>query len=262
MWVGRKDGMVDRGRQAGTALSLLTAGFAIHSVIPALYHKYRNPEVIRRTGIPRTVMLTFDDGPDPDYTGQLLDLLKKEEVRAVFFTVTREAEGQEALIRRMIDEGHVVGFHSMDHQNAIARGFFHTRKDFMAGAEFLKRLGITELYYRPPWGLSNVFTWHYVKKYGMKMVLWDVMAEDWEAKATVGSIRKKCLSRVSDGSIICLHDGGKNSGGAPGAPGKTLEALTYIIPELKEAGYRFILPGVEMEKGMSEKGEQIWNRRP
>lgn len=242
-WAPGRIGGADKKMLYWAALPALAAGFAVHSVIPALYHKYRNPEVIRRTGVPRTVMLTFDDGPDPDYTGRLLDLLKKEEVRAVFFTVTREAEGQEALIRRMIDEGHVVGFHSMDHQNAMVRGFFHTRKDFMTGAEFLKRHGVTELYYRPPWGLSNVFTWYYVKKYGMKMVLWDVMAEDWEAKATVGSIRKKCLSRVSDGSIICLHDGGKNSGGAPGAPQKTLEALAYIIPALKQAGYRFILPG-------------------
>ena len=70
------------------ALGLLAGGFAVHSVIPSLYHKHRNPAVLRRTGVPGTVMLTFDDGPDPDYTGRLLDLLKKEEVKAAFFVVT------------------------------------------------------------------------------------------------------------------------------------------------------------------------------
>lgn len=224
------------------ALGLLAAGFTVHSVIPALYHKYRNPAVLRRTGVPKTVMLTFDDGPDPDYTGRLLDLLKKEEVKASFFVVTREAEKQEALIDRMVAEGHVVGFHSIDHQNAMVRGYLHTKKDFRTGYEFMKKKGISEIWYRPPWGLTNLFSWHFAKKYGMKMVLWDVMAEDWEKEATVGSIRRKCLARVKDGSILCLHDGGRRTGGAPGAPEKTLEALTYVIPALKAAGYRFILP--------------------
>lgn len=220
-----------------------TAGvLAIHSVIPSLYHKYRNRGVMRHTGVPGTIMLTFDDGPDPDYTGRLLDLLKEENVHAAFFTVTREAIQNEELIDRMILEGHVVGFHSMDHQNAMVRGYFHTRKDFCTGYEFLKGKGITPLFYRPPWGHTNLFTWRWMKKYGMKMVLWDVMAEDWEAEATVGSIRRKCFRRVKDGSIICLHDGGRRSGGAPGAPEKTLAALRYVIPALKEAGYRFILP--------------------
>ena len=102
--------------------------------------------------------------------------------------------------------------------------------------------GIGQIFYRPPWGLTNLFSWYYVKKYGMKMVLWDVMAEDWEKRATAGSIHKKCMERVKDQSVICLHDGGENSGGAAGAPLKTLEALKRIIPELKEEGYRFVLP--------------------
>lgn len=109
---------------------LLAGGFTVHSVIPALYHKHRNPAVLRRTGVPGTVMLTFDDGPDPEYTGRLLDLLKKEEVKAAFFVVTREAVKEEALIDRMLSEGHVVGFHSMDHQNAMVRGYLHTKKRF------------------------------------------------------------------------------------------------------------------------------------
>lgn len=148
------------------ALGLLAGGFTVHSVIPSLYHKHRNPAVLRRTGVPRTVMLTFDDGPDPDYTGRLLDLLKKEEVKAAFFVVTREAVKEEALIDRMLSEGHVVGFHSMDHQNAMVRGYLHTRKDFRTGSEFMKRKGISDIWYRPPWGLTNLFSWHFVRRLG------------------------------------------------------------------------------------------------
>lgn len=236
-------------RQSGQAMKslafaagLLTGGFALHSLLPSLYHKHLNPSVIRKTGVSHTVMLTFDDGPDPDYTGRLLDLLKKEEIHATFFLVAREAYKQEKLIMRMLAEGHVAGFHSVDHHNAMFRSFFHTRKDFQIGCEFLKEMGISHPYYRPPWGLTNMFTWHFVKKHGMKMVLWNVMAEDWEARSTAASIADKCLRRVKSGSIICLHDGGRNSGGAPGAPGRTIQALETIIPALKAGGYRFILP--------------------
>lgn len=214
----------------------------LHSIIPALYHKRWNPQVIKKTGIPGTVMLTFDDGPDSRYTGQILDLLKEMEVQAVFFTVTREAEKNRELIQRMKAEGHVVGFHSTDHQNAMVRSFFYTRRDFKEGVQFLSEFGIRKIFYRPPWGLANLFTGYFVKKYGMRMVLWDVMAEDWEKKATAGSIYDRCMERVKDQSVICLHDGGENSGGAKGAPVRTLEALKLIIPRLKEEGYRFILP--------------------
>lgn len=235
-----KQGLVLR-RLAGAA-GLLAGGFALHSLFPSLYHKHLNPAVMRRTGIPRTVMLTFDDGPDPEYTGRLLELLKKEEVRAVFFLVVREAGGQKELVERLLSEGHQVGFHSVTHQNAMLRSFFHTKKDFRAGYEFLKEKGIDRFYYRPPWGLTNMFTWYYVKKYGMKLVLWDVMAEDWEAGATAESIAEKCLRRTKSGSIICLHDGGRRSGGAPGAPQRTIRALETVIPALKARGYTFILP--------------------
>lgn len=217
--------------------------FSAYSLLPMIYNKWLNTQVMRRTGVPKTVMLTFDDGPDERYTGRILDLLKKENVKAVFFTVTSVARENEPLIDRMIAEGHTVGFHSIDHQNAMMRGVFHTRRDFREGYHYLKKKGVDQIYYRPPWGHTNLFTWHYVKKYRMRMVLWDVMAEDWEKKATVGSIRTKCLSRVRSQSVICLHDGGEKSGGAKGAPEKTLEALKYVIPALKRAGYRFILPG-------------------
>ncbi|WP_252198079.1 polysaccharide deacetylase family protein [Clostridium sp. MCC353] len=216
--------------------------FALHSLIPAVYNKRWNPYVMKKTGILGTVMLTFDDGPDSRYTGLILDYLKEQDVKAVFFTVAREAVKNRDIIERMIGEGHVVGFHSVDHQNAMLRSWFYTRRDLKEGHRFMTEYGIGQIFYRPPWGLTNLFSWYYVKKYGMKMVLWDVMAEDWEKRATADSIYRKCMERVKDQSVICLHDGGENSGGAAGAPLKTLEALKRIIPELKEEGYRFVLP--------------------
>lgn len=216
--------------------------FAFHSLIPAVYYKRWAPGVMRRSGEPGTLMLTFDDGPDERYTGALLDLLADYQVKAVFFVVAREIKGREELIRRMVEEGHMVGFHSLDHQNAMLRGYFHTKKDFELGCRELERAGVKAVCYRPPWGLSNLFTAYFMKKHGMRMVLWDVMAEDWEEKATARSIYEKAAARVKEQSIICLHDGGERSGGAKGAPAKTIKALEALIPELLMEGYRFILP--------------------
>lgn len=224
--------------------AIIASGFAflIHSGIPTWYHKYKNPQVIRETAEDHTIMLTFDDGPDSRYTGELLDLLAFHQIHAVFFTVICQAKEQQALLERMLAEGHIVGFHSGDHQNAMFRSYWHTKKDFKEGKVFLSNIGVPTIYYRPPWGHSNLFTWHFIKKYNMKMILWSVMAEDWSKDATVESIAVKCMQRVKGRSIICLHDAGEKSGGSAGAPRKTLKALEIILPKLKAKGYHFILP--------------------
>ena len=76
----------------------------------------------------------------------------------------------------------------------------------------------------------------------MKLIYWDVMAEDWSSKSTPEMIYEKLMLRTSSNSIICLHDAGENSGGAKDAPLNTIEALKKAIPSLKEKGYKFVLP--------------------
>ena len=228
-------------RQKIAALAAASLGaFALHSLAPAAYYKYISPAAARKTGAAGTLMLTFDDGPSDRYTERILDLLAKYQVKAVFFVVLREVRGREALIKRIVEEGHMVGFHSTTHKNSMLSGYLGTKRDLEAGLHFLKGLGVREFYYRPPWGHCNLFTGILAKRHGMKIVLWDVMAGDWKKNATSWSIFRAVTRKVKDQSIICLHDGGENSGGAKNAPVKTIEALEWAIPKLKGEGYRFI----------------------
>lgn len=190
----------------------------------------------------KCIFLTFDDGPDPRYTGKLLDLLKKEDVKATFFVVGENGEENPDLLKRMIEEGHIVGCHTYSHRNALLMTKKMSDNDMKRCMAMQKNiLGEPPKYFRPPWGIRNFFTKRQAKNNGMKLVLWDVMAEDWKKDASVESISEKLRSRVFDGSIICLHDAGENTGGAKGAPLKTIEALSIVIPELKDLGYKFCL---------------------
>ena len=110
-------------------LLLVIPPFIIHSIIPTYYHKYFNSNTIKQTN-GNGMLLTFDDGPDIAYTEQLLDLLKKHEVKAVFFVVTKNVKKYPHLIKRIIEEGHEIGLHSLEHKNAWLYSYFYTKKDF------------------------------------------------------------------------------------------------------------------------------------
>ena len=193
---------------------LVALVFVVHSILPTYYNKIFNKDIVRTTGQANKIMLTFDDGPDDRYIHELLEVLDQNQVKASFFMVAENAQKNKMVVEKILGAGHRV----------------------------MKDLGLDQMLYRPPWGHTNIFSNHFVKKYGMKMIYWDVMAEDWEAQASPESIRKKLLDRTGPTSIICLHDAGENSGGAVGAPKNTIEALRLAIPELKAKGYEFILP--------------------
>jgi peptidoglycan/xylan/chitin deacetylase (PgdA/CDA1 family) len=140
----------------------------------------------------------------------------------------------------MKKEGHDIALHSLEHRHAFLCSCRYMKKDFKKSMELLKGLQCDIRYYRPPWGVRNLFTGKFVKKYMLHMVLWDVMVGDWKAGNTPDRIAQKLLNKVFDGAVICLHDGGENYGGAKGAPFHMIEALNKVIPELKKDGYEFV----------------------
>lgn len=223
-------------------LMLILLGFVIHSIIPTYYNKYFNRNAQRKTSTKDEVMLTFDDGPDPRYTIRLLDLLAENDVKATFFMVAENAKKNKDIVRRMISEGHKVGLHSWQHRNAMLYSYAYTKKDFENSVKIMKAIGVDEIFYRPPWGHTNIFSNYFVNKFGLKMIFWDVMAEDWKSESVPEIIIDKLMKRVTPYSIICLHDAGENSGGDYGAPENTILALKVAIPRLKSKGYKFVLP--------------------
>nr|WP_315022442.1 polysaccharide deacetylase family protein [uncultured Aminipila sp.] len=205
-----------------------------YSIIPTCCYKAK-----QRLCIPNTeekkLYLTFDDGPDKRFTGKLLDLLNKYNIKVTFFVVARFAENNTDIIERMKQEGHLIGFHSLEHRNALCQTPKYTRDDFKQSQEIFKKLGVKIKFFRPPWGHLNIETLNCVKNYRFKTILWDVMAEDWRENTTWKEIAQKLMRRTKQGDIICLHDGrGKND-----APGRTIDALEEVLPIWISQGYKF-----------------------
>ena len=189
---------------------------------------------IKRTKQGKTIFLTFDDGPSI-YTNKLLDILKKYNVQASFFCVGNFAKQNKDIIKREVEENHLIGLHSLNHTNACLMGIKKTNNDFDQSINIMNDLNVKIKYFRPPWGQFNLLSMFNIKKYNLKLVLWNVMAEDWEGDTTTDIIEEKLLKRIHGNDIICLHDGrGKNN-----APKRTIDALDKVIPKLLEKGYFF-----------------------
>lgn len=206
--------------------------FMLYAIIPSRYFKFLYKKNRKKIG--NTIYLTFDDGPS-HYTEQVLDILKKYNIKASFFLVATFAKKYPETIKRMQKEGHLIGLHSLKHTNAYLMTPSKTKNDFQESLKIMKELNQDCIYYRPPWGDMNLTSLYYLKKYNLKLVLWHVMAEDWSSKTSAFEIEVKLLKRIQAGDIICLHDGR----GKKNAPLRTLEALDKVLPILLKKGYTF-----------------------
>lgn len=210
-----------------------------YSIIPTFYYKFKGTPIINNIDEKKFLSLTFDDGPDKKYTGELLDLLKKYNIKATFFVVAKFAEENYELIKRMEEEGHTIGLHSLEHKNALLNGPLYTNKEFEESLKIMNKINVNIKSFRPPWGHLNLLTIRNLKKFNLNLVLWDVIIGDWKADITSDEISRRLLSQSKNKSIICLHDGrGKNE-----APKRTIEALEKTIPVWIEEGYKFLKVG-------------------
>lgn len=210
-----------------------------YSIIPTFYYKFKGTPIVNNIDEKKFLSLTFDDGPDKKYTGELLDLLKKYNIKATFFVVAKFAEENYELIKRMKEEGHTIGLHSLEHKNALLNGPLYTNKEFEESLKIMDKINVNIKSFRPPWGHLNLLTIRNLKKFNLNLVLWDVIIGDWKADITSDEISRRLLSQSKNKSIICLHDGrGKNE-----APKRTIEALEKTIPVWIKEGYKFLKVG-------------------
>lgn len=181
------------------------------------------------------IYLTFDDGPSSKYTLELLELLEKYNVKATFFIVAKFAIENKDIIQKMKEDGHSIQLHSLEHKNELIESPINTIKDINESIKIMSTLGIKVKYFRAPWGHFNIVSIILLIKNKIKIILWNVMAEDWEADTTEEIISMKLIKRVKKGDIICLHDGrGFNE-----APSRTIKALEKTIPIWISKGFNF-----------------------
>lgn len=211
----------------------------LYSIVPTYYHKLTGTGFKKINTPDKFLCLTFDDGPDEKYTVKLLDLLKFYDVKATFFVVAKQAEKNSTIIDRIQADGHTIALHSLEHKNALVKGFSYTNKDFKESINIMENLGVPIKFFRPPWGHLNIFTLQNIKKHGLVLVLWNVIIGDWKASISSEEIARRLLAQTKNKNIICLHDGrGKNN-----APLRTVAALEQVLPQWLSMGYKFLKVG-------------------
>jgi peptidoglycan/xylan/chitin deacetylase (PgdA/CDA1 family) len=163
---------------------------------------------------PAEVVLTYDDGPNAPYTGQLMDVLARHQVRATFFVIGRYVKEKPQVVRALHHAGHLIGCHTMTHPKLMYMG----RKSI--GAEISDATALIEdtigdrvRFFRPPFGARNPAVFRVATQLGLTLVLWNVSSRDWKAKsATEIELQLKRgiahNQRRRRGSNVLMHDGG------------------------------------------------------
>jgi peptidoglycan/xylan/chitin deacetylase (PgdA/CDA1 family) len=183
------------------------------------------------------VALTFDDGPNEPWTGRLLDVLAAKGVHATFFQVGRCAERFPSTTRRVVDEGHVLGNHSLNHAFTGYLRHPGQHEEVARAQEVLHRIsGVVPSLYRPPWLCHWPWVLRTVEGAGLQVVS-GTFGHPFEvfqpaaARMTAGAVR-----RVSPGTILIMHDGREARGGDRS---QTVASIGPLIDRLRDDGYAF-----------------------
>src|SRR5437867_2339161 len=225
---------VDENRMDGTrklavdADGYLTAKYVKFAEFPTLYHQGAGGE--------HQVAITFDDGPDPQWTPKILDILKAANVKAAFFLVGVNAEKYPGLVRRIVNEGHEIGNHTYYHPNLALACPEHVRLELNATQLLIETItGRATTLFRPPYAadtqpsqMSELMPLQIAQELSYLVVLENIDPQDW-AKPGADIILQRVKQQRRDGSIILLHDAG-------GDRSQTVAALPKILDWLHARG--------------------------
>ncbi|AZK48981.1 polysaccharide deacetylase family protein [Paenibacillus lentus] len=207
----------------------------LYAFIPGLITRLFGFRVFRRGVGMNEFALTFDDGPDPVYTSQLLDLLKKYKAKATFFVVGSNAEKYPHLIKRMHEEGHLIGIHNYVHKTNWLMGPSAVKKQIQRTNKIIcDIIGSDTHYYRPPWGIVNLFD--FARRSETQIVLWSSMFGDWRQRLGADRLTQRMLKKLKSGEVFLLHDCGNTLGANAKAPVQMLIALERVLQEAEKKG--------------------------
>lgn len=182
---------------------------------------------------PRSLYLTFDEGYENGYTGQILDVLKENNVKAAFFVTGPYLEKEEELVKRMFDEGHIVGNHTVNHPSLPQLASTKQVAEEITALQNLckEKYGQEMTYFRPPRGEYSERTLKIAEDLGYTNVFWSFAYKDWDVKAQKGTdyAYNQIKKGVHDGAVLLLHAVSKDNA----------DVLDKIIKDLKSEGYRF-----------------------
>jgi peptidoglycan/xylan/chitin deacetylase (PgdA/CDA1 family) len=182
----------------------------------------------------KQVALTFDDGPDRHYTVQILNILKREQVPATFFVLGKMAKKYPEVLKRIDQEGHVIGNHSFSHPQLTKLRLTESDWQIIQTNKLIyQTIHKTPLLIRPPYGLINKGLESHYGQEGYKVIEWSVDTQDW-AGPSPAKIVQTVQKEMEPGGIILQHCAGGKQLEA------TVKALPVLIKDLKEQGYQFV----------------------
>jgi peptidoglycan/xylan/chitin deacetylase (PgdA/CDA1 family) len=177
--------------------------------------------------------LTFDDGPDPEHTPRVLDILEREGVQATFFLIGQRAAANAGIARRMAGDGHDLGNHTWSHRSLWLCGPRQTEREIVGGHEAIaEAAGSAPRYFRAPWGMANLAAFPVLRRLGTPCIRWTVQPEGRQPVDPEVQSRRAARG-VRPGAILDLHD----SDGVAGAGARLTRALPMLIGALRDAGY-------------------------
>ncbi|CDI50436.1 delta-lactam-biosynthetic de-N-acetylase [Clostridium tetani] len=184
----------------------------------------------------KVIYLTFDEGYENGYTSKILDVLKANDVKAAFFVVTPYIKTNKDLIKRMVDEGHLVCNHSVHHPSmaqVALKGKEKFKEEFTGVEEIFKEVTGKEMpkFFRPPMGKYSELSLSYTKELGYKTIFWSFAYNDWnvDKQPNPEAAKKRIVDKAHNGAIYLLHAVSKTN----------TEILDSVIKELKDKGFRF-----------------------
>ncbi|KMN44785.1 glycosyltransferase [Bacillus sp. LK2] len=221
----------------------------VYQSLPSVYE-------VQRYGKPngKQVVLTFDDGPDPEYTPEILDILKENKIKAAFFVLGENAQLNPSIVKRIYDEGHEIGNHTFKHPNVANTSLLRTKVELNTTQRLIQEItGHSTVLFRPPYeadanphSSNEILPILRAQNMNYTMVAEKVDPEDWAMPST-NELVKRALNPIykGEGNVILLHDAGGNRT-------HTVEALPMIIKDLKKHGYSFVTISDLMDKERDE----------
>ncbi|MER7563614.1 polysaccharide deacetylase family protein [Streptomyces sp. NPDC097941] len=195
----------------------------------------RHEPLLKVSGRGRTMVLTFDDGPDPRYTPHILDTLAEYDVRAMFFVCGEMAVDNQDLLARMADEGHIVGNHTWSHPLLTRLRRSRIRSEMERTSDVIEdAYGERPEWFRAPYGAWNRAAFQLGAELGMEPLAWTVDTLDWTTPGTrriVGAVEHG----AAPGVVVLSHDAG-------GDRSQSVRALRAYLPQLIDSGYHITVP--------------------
>ncbi len=211
---------------------------ALAPVVPSAAHALALPRTLPGSG---GIALTFDDGPHPEGTPAVLELLARAGARAMFFVIGEQVQRRPALAAEIVAGGHLIALHGYRHRLQLRLSASQVKADLARGAAAIEdATGTRPDWHRPPYGIYSAAGLQAARAVGMKPLLWSRWGKDWRKFATPERIAGRAMRDVAAGDVILLHDADFYS--ARDSYRRTVQALVLIVAELTRRKLDTVLP--------------------